>query len=147
MKKTLAFLSLALAACGGSTTSTPPDAGAHADAAVARDAAVAGACAKIASTYTFPAGTPCASASGSWSAYTADETKMTYTLDCNQPASVVYNTQAEFDANEGTSGATGVTIVSHEDFVRTATCASGSIDYTASPSPKTTILFVWVKTP
>ena len=145
MTKILVFLSLALLACGGSSA-TPSDAGTNTDAAHAGDAAVAGNCAMIASSYTLMAGaSTCTSTSGLWSAFTADTTKKTYQGVCNQAESTLYKSQADFDANEGTSGAAGVTVVSHEDYVRTATCASGSIDYTASPDPKTTILFVWTK--
>ena len=147
MTKTLAFLSCALLACGGSSA-TPSDAGTSADAAKAPgDAAVSG-CAMIPSTFTLEAGaSACTSTPGLWSALTADTTKKTYQGVCNQDESTLYKSQADFDANEGTSGAAGVTIVSHEDYVRSATCASGSIDYTASPDPKTTILFVWTKAP
>ena len=147
MRPTFALFAF-LAACGGSSTSTVGDAAVHTDAATAGDAAVAGACATVPSTYTLMSGaTACTSTTGLWSAFTADETQHTYQVVCNQAESTVYATQAEFDADEGTSGTSSVTIVSHEDYVRASTCASGSIDYTASPDPKTTILFVWTKTP
>ena len=148
MTKLLSFLSLALIACGGSTNTTKNDAGAVDAAHAAGDAAVGGGCAMIPSTFTLMAGaSACTSTTGLWSAFTADETKKTYQGVCNQAESTLYVSQTDFDANEGTSGSSSVTITSHEDFVRSATCSSASIDYTSSPDPKTTILFVWTKAP
>lgn|GEM_PF-5887051 len=36
---------------------------------------------------------------------------------------------------------------SNGDYVVTASCASGSISYETTGSPKTTIVFIWTKTP
>ena len=101
---------------------------------------------------TLPAGftaTPaaCTSKPGLWSALTVDKNKKSYSVVCDQAESAVYKDQAEFDANEGTSTAPGITIVSNKDYVRTTTCASGSIEYTTPTDPKTTVLFLWTKQP
>ncbi len=79
-----------------------------------------------------------------FSEVTVDTAANTYSQECG---ATPYKDQAEFDANEGTSTAAGLTITSHEDYVVTATCASGSIDYEASGSAKTKIVFIWTKVP
>ena len=90
-------------------------------------------------------GAGCTGTSGTFTQITYDSGAGTYDESCNGPPP--YKDQAEFDANEGTSSAAGVVITSHEDYVVTATCASGSIDYQASGSAKTTIVFLWTKVP
>jgi hypothetical protein len=120
-----------------------PDAGARAPDAATDAASSTGACAAL-PTGAKLQGTGCTAASGTFSVVTIDTVANTYSQECG---ATPYKDQAEFDANEGTSTAAGVTITSHEDYVVMATCASGSIDYATSASSKTTIVFIWTKAP
>ncbi len=90
------------------------------------------------------AGSGCTSPSGMFTQVTFDTVAGTYNQTCSTPP---YASQAEFDANEGTSGAAGTVIKSNEDYVVTAGCASGSIAYQTTGAPKTTIVFIWTKAP
>ena len=149
-----------LLACSSSTSSspsgTPADAGldsstpskAGADAASPADASDAapatGAC------FVLPAGatkqgTGCTGVSGTYTEVTLDTAANTYNEACSAPAP--YTDQATFDMNEATSGGGGVTITSNEDYVVTATCASGSVEYTPSGGTKSKIVFIWTKVP
>lgn len=134
---TMALVALLVAACSSSSSPSP----------AASDAGPADS-----SCQTLPAGftanpAACTTKSGLWSALTVDKTKKSYSVVCDQQESSLYKDQADFDANEGTSTAPGITIVSNKDYVRTATCASGSIEYTTPTDPKTTVLFIWTKQP
>lgn len=138
--RSIGFALLLHTACSNPTTNPAQDAG--------PDSGSTTACATLpAGTTIVPGGTACTSKSGLWSALTIDTVKQTYSVVCDQPEATLYQDQSDFDANEGSSGAAGITIVSHEDFVRTATCSSGSIDYTTPTDPKTTVLFLWTKQP
>lgn len=150
-----------LAACSSSTSSSPTvapaeggaDAGADSStrseagtsAEAGTDAAPAtGAC------FVLPAGavkqgTGCTGVSGTYTEVTFDTAANTYNEACMSPDP--YPDQATFDANEGTSGAAGVTITSNEDYVVTPTCASGSVEYTPSGGTKSKIVFLWTKVP
>ena len=141
---TVAFLNACSSSSTGGTTSTS-DGGAQAasDAAVAGDAGASGSCASLPASAKL-AGSGCTGVAGTFTEVTFDTVAGTYNQTCSAP---VYKDQADFDANEGTSGAGGTTIKSHEDYVLTATCASGSIDYQPTGSPKTTIVFIWTKVP
>lgn len=124
---------------GDSSPAVPPDGGAAADGAPA-----AGGC------FTVPAsatkqGAGCAGVSGTFTEITFDTAANTYNEACSAPAP--YKDQAEFDANEGTSTVAGIVIKSNEDYVVSATCASGSIEYTPSGGTKSKIVFVWTKVP
>jgi hypothetical protein len=44
-----------------------------------------------------------------------------------------------------TSTVPDVTVKTSSDYVRTAECAPGSIQYTASPEPEVKLLFLWTK--
>jgi hypothetical protein len=90
-------------------------------------------------------GTGCMGVSGTFTEVTFDSAANTYNEACSSPAP--YTDQAMFDANEGTSGGGGVTITSNEDYVLTATCASGSVEYTPSGGTKSKIVFIWTKIP
>lgn len=107
------------------------------------DAPSIGPCASIPASAT-RSGPGCTGVSGTFTEVTYDTNAGTYDETCS---ATPYPNQADFDANEATSTVTGVTIVSHEDYVITSGCASGSIDYTAQGSAKTTIVFVWTKVP
>ncbi|MEO6574524.1 MAG: hypothetical protein ABIP89_11845 [Polyangiaceae bacterium] len=89
-------------------------------------------------------GTGCTGQPGTFTEDTYDTVAGTYDETCG---ATPYKDQAAFDANEGTSGAAGTTIMSNEDYVVTTTCASGSIAYQASGSAKTKIVFIWTKVP
>ena len=142
-------LVLALAACSTSSSSTSPSPDAASSDAASSDAAPSDAASSDASPCaTLPAtakkqGAGCAGVPGTFTEVTYDTVAGTYGETCSAPAP--YKDQAEFDQNEGTSGAAGTTITSHEDYVVTPTCASGSIDYQTSGSPKTTVTFIWKK--
>lgn len=136
----LGLASLFVVGCSSSTATPSPDAGAG-DSGLP-----AAGCEALPAGFVIAGGaTACTSKSGLWSALTADKNKKTYSVVCDQPETTLYKDQADFDANEGSSTATGVTIVSHKDYVRTSTCASGSIDYTTPTDPKTVVLFLWIK--
>lgn len=122
-----------------SSTATPTDAAAAADSAPA-----GGAC------FTLPTGAAkqgagCTGVSGTFTEITLDTAANTYDEACDAPAP--YKDQATFDANEGGSTVAGITITSNEDYVVTATCASGSIEYTPSGGTKSKIVFIWTKVP
>ena len=89
-------------------------------------------------------GTGCTSPSGTFTEFTFDTVAGAYNQSCGASP---YKDQADFDANEGASGAAGTVIKSNEDYVLTATCASGSISYEMTGTPKTTIVFLWTKAP
>ena len=139
---TVALAALVLASCSSSPSPAASDAG----PADSGPSPVGAACQTLPTGFTAkPAA--CASKPGLWSALTVDKNKQSYSVVCDQPESTVYKDQAEFDANEGSSGVSGITIVSNKDYVRTTTCASGSIEYTTTTDPKTTVLFLWTKQP
>ena len=91
-----------------------------------------------------PLGTACTSQSGKWTMLTLTKETNTYFIQCDLGDVGLYADQADFDANEATSRAPGVTTTSNGDFVRTATCSSGSIQYT-NAGTTTTIIFIWEK--
>lgn len=147
-----------IAACsssssGGSsgTSGGATDGGTDASTAVPTDAAAAvdsapavGAC------FALPAGATkqgagCTGVSGTFTEITLDTAANTYDEACSAPAP--YKDQATFDANESTSTVGGTTITSNEDYVVTATCASGSVEYTPSGGTKSKIIFIWTKVP
>jgi len=115
---------------------------------------VSGGCAEI------KAGVPlsgrgCVTDSGKWTAYDVIVSKSdtmattpseSYMMSCNVGENTHYSSQANFDANEGTSSSPSVKITSNEDYVNTPTCVSGSINYDdGSTNDKHT--FIWIKKP
>jgi hypothetical protein len=107
--------------------------------------AAAGTCAEMPATATVN-GSSCVSASGEWTSYTYDSSTNQYNMFCGGGDTEHYSSQADFNSNEGTSGASGITIVSNQDYVNNPTCASGSILYDDGSGVKT-FLFVWKKSP
>lgn len=100
-------------------------------------------------------GRGCVSDSGKWTSYdviesTSDTMATTpsasYMMYCNASDNAHYTSQANFDANEGTSVSPSVKITSNEDYVSTATCVSGSIFYDDG-STKDKHTFIWMKQP
>lgn len=139
---------LALVACSSSSTGgsvVGSDAGSAGDA----QAAVPDAGPTVSACATLPAsakktGPGCTGQSGTFTEDTYDTVAGTYDESCD---ATTYKDQADFDANEGSSSAAGTTITSNEDYVLTATCASGSIAYQPSGGAKTKIIFIWTKVP
>jgi len=148
------FLLLSLVAVSACSSSTSPsggatDGGADASPVVTTDAGAdsapaVGACVTLPATAT-KQGSGCTGVSGTFTEVTLDSAANTYDEACGAPAP--YKDQATFDANEGTSTAPGVTITSNEDYVVTATCASGSVEYTPSGGTKSKTVFIWTKVP
>ncbi len=89
-------------------------------------------------------GAGCTGMPGTFTEDTFDTVAGTYDETCG---ATPYKNQADFDTNEGTSGAAGTMITSNEDYVVTASCASGSIAYQTTGSAKTKIVFIWTKVP
>ncbi len=89
-------------------------------------------------------GAGCTGQPGTFKELTFDSTAGTYSESCGIAP---YKNQTDFDANEGTSTQAGTTIKSHEDYVLTPSCASGSIDYQPAGSPMSTIVYIWTKVP
>lgn len=145
----LCFVLLAGCSSSSGTAGSPTadaaatDGGNEAGVDAGPDGATSSACAKLPAGAT-KRGTGCTGVSGTFTEVTFDSVAGMYNESCS---ATPYKDQADFDANEGTAGAAGTTIKSHEDYVLTATCASGSIDYETTGSPKTTILFLWTKQP
>jgi hypothetical protein len=147
-----ALPALILGACSSSSSGNPvgaTDGGTDASTAAPTDAAADSAPA-TGGCFTLPAGARkqgagCTGVSGTFTEITLDTAANTYDEACSAPAP--YKDQATFDANEGTSAAAGVTITSNEDYVVTATCASGSVEYTPSGGTKAKIVFLWTKVP
>lgn len=133
-----------LADGGTDATVTPPDASTP-DSAIA-DAAKPPVCQTLPAGATLAAGsTPCTTKAGLFTTYTVNVTKNDYIASCDVPETDLYKDQADFDKNEGTSTVPDVTVKTNSDYVRTAECASGSIQYTASPEPEVKFLFLWTK--
>ena len=93
-------------------------------------------------------GDSCTTTSGKWTSYDVIESSSgkSYMMYCNAGDNAHYSSQANFDANEGTSVSPSVKITSNEDYVSTATCVSGSIYYDDGTS-KDKHTFIWTKQP
>ncbi len=122
-----------------SSTAVPPDAGTVADGAPA-----VGACSSLPAGAT-KQGAGCTGVPGTFTEVTFDTAANTYDEACSAPAP--YADQATFDANESTSTVAGITITSNKDYVVTASCASGSVEYTPSGGTTSKIVFIWTKVP
>jgi hypothetical protein len=142
-------LVVALSACSSSSSGGVTDGGADASAVVPTDAGAdsalaVGACIALPATAT-KQGSGCTGVPGSFTEVTLDTAANTYDEACSAPAP--YKDQATFDLNEGTSTVAGVMITSNEDYVVTATCASGSVEYTPSGGTKSKVVFIWTIVP
>ena len=103
------------------------------------------ACVTLASDVTVePMSDMCTTAVGKWTQYTVDTVVKTAIKACDIEEASIYADQAAFNATEGTSTVEGVTVSSREDYIKTATCASGSIHYVTIGSD-TDFLFIWEK--
>ena len=93
-------------------------------------------------------GPSCITTSGKWNSYyvTESSSSKSYMMYCNAEEYEHDPSQADFDANEGTSTSPSVKVKSNEDYVKTATCASGSV-YSDNGSSNDKLTFIWTKQP
>lgn len=103
-------------------------------------------CAELPTNVTIDPASVCSSSSGEWTSYTVNiESKMAY-QSCRGTERDHYVDQNDFNANEGTSSVSGISITSKNDYVVTSTCASGSTIY-VSGGVTTNYLYIWKKEP